>query len=117
MNISKVFDYARHDNKFPHHMSNFGHIFLDSADASLVCDEPPFYPDLPKSAYVFAAGFVHYWCDVFMLPVPEWVNGENYRFEEPYFNQPLMKDEIIKLTPTQFAGRNYFIPSSEVIYV
>jgi len=117
MTISDVFERTRMDNKFSLYMSSFGHVFLDAADAALVRDEPPFYVELPAGAYVFAAGFVHYWCDVFMLRVPDWVHGTQYRLDAPYCTVPFMREEIERLTPTQFAVRNYFIPSTEVIYL
>ena len=117
MTVADVFEYTRVDQKFSLHMSNFGHEFLHEADPALVRDEPVFYPGISKNAYVFAAGFVHYWSEVFLLDVPAWVHDEKYRNDIPYFTYPLMQDEVRKLTPTQFAQRNYFIPSMKVVYV
>ncbi|MCL2189004.1 MAG: hypothetical protein FWC16_09050 [Defluviitaleaceae bacterium] len=117
MTLARVFDNTHIDQKFSLHMSNFGHNFLHEADPALVHDEPLSYPEITKNAYVFAAGFVHYWSEVFLLPVPAWVHREKYKNDAPYFSQPFMHNEIKKLTPIQFAQRNYFIPSMEVVYV
>ena len=117
MTIACVFENTRIDGKFSLHMSNFGHIFLHEADPLLAQDEPRLYPEIPQNAYVFAAGFVHYWSEVFILPVPTWVHKEKYKLDAPYFSQPLLRDEIKKRTPAQFALRNYFIPGMEVVYV
>ena len=117
LTLSQVFEKTAKDSQFSHHMSNFGHIFLHEADPALVESEPPFFADIPKNFYVFAAGFAHYWCEVFLLPVPKWVFDEKYINNEPYFTHPLLKEEIKKLTPAQFAQRNYFVPAMEVMYV
>jgi hypothetical protein len=117
MTISDVFDLTNADGKFAHHMSNFGHMFLHEPKPELIIDEPLPYKGIKQSAYVTAACFVHYWSDVFLMPVPPWVYKEKYKYPEPIYSHPGMETYVAQLTPFQFKEHNYFAPSMEVMYV
>ena len=117
MTIKDVFDKAAVHGKFSHFMNEFAHRFLWDADFSLVKDEPADYESVGHDNYVFAACFVHYWCEVLLMPVPSWVFLEKYRHPEPVYTYPELKDELEKLTPKQFRYHNRFMRSTEVLSI
>ena len=79
MTIKDAIDQAAVHGKFSHFMNEFAHGFLWDADFSLVKDAPADYESVGHDNYVYAACFVHYWCDVLLMPIPEWVFLEKYR--------------------------------------
>ena len=116
MTIKDVFDYAANGN-FSHYMNEFAHAFLWDADFDMVKDEPCYYDSISADNYVYAACFVHYWCDVLLMPIPKWVFLENYRHTEPVYTYNGMKEELERVTPKQFKFHNRFMRSSEVLCI
>ena len=117
MTIKSVFDLAAAHGKFSHFMNEFAHAFLWDADFSMVKDEPLEYDSIKACDYIYAACFVHFWCEVLLVPVPAWVFSEKYRHSEPVYTYESMKEELIRVTPRQFKFHNRFMRSSEVLSV
>jgi hypothetical protein len=117
MTMFDVFVKSVQDGMFPYHMSNFAHMFLDDPSPKLIEREPPRSPEIEKSTYVYAACFCHYWSNVFMFPVPEWVHDNFYKHDTPTYSQPLLKDWLNEITPHQFKAHNMYMPSKDVVYV
>jgi len=115
MTIADVFEKTNQDGNFTHNMSNFGQMFLWEVCCTMVADEPPLYSGIDKDNYVFAACFVHYWMDVFMLPVPEWVHKNEYKHFVPRYTYDDMKQELERLAPKQFKKHNRYMTSNEVM--
>ena len=114
MSIRRVFDMAARHGKFSHFMNEFAHSFLWDAQYSLVEDEPVFHDSVDHSHYVYAACFVHYWCEALLLPVPDWVYCERFRHSEPVYTYDNMKDVLRRIAPEQFKYHNRFMRASEV---
>jgi len=115
MTIADVFDETQKDGNFAHHMSNFGQIFLWELCESMIANEPQQYPGIDKDNYVFAACFIHYWADVFMLAIPKWVHKNEYKHSNPRYTYDDMKQELERLAPHQFKAHNKFMTSNEVM--
>ena len=108
MTIQKVFDLTKEDGKFQYHFSNFAHVFLDTFDKSMVAEEPEnvLQPLLPH--LIYAAAFIHYWCDVALIGVPEWCLKEIYKFEEPVWEGGQYSEYVEALTPKQLIYHNIY---------
>jgi hypothetical protein len=98
-------------------MSNFGHTFLECPDYALVSAEPVLYERIEKKHYVFAACFVHFWCCVFMINLPDWIDKPLYAYDEPVYEYPDLRELLDVLTPPQFKRHNVFMRSNSVVYV
>ncbi|MCL1878339.1 MAG: hypothetical protein FWF80_05740 [Defluviitaleaceae bacterium] len=117
MTLKDVFESTRSGGNFSLHMSEFAQCFLEDAYSYMVADEPTFYPEIALDNYVYAACFVHYWCDVFLMKPPEWVFSKKYMHPFPKYSFEEMRDELERVTPHQFKQRNLFMRRMEVVYV
>jgi hypothetical protein len=99
-------------------IGNFMHLFIIDSDfdVSLVQQEPEFYDNIPIKHYIFAACFVHYWCDVMLKAIPEWVFKSKYKYDKPvYYPGPVAL--LNRDTPYQFKEHNVYMLSKEVLVV
>ena len=115
--IKQVFELTATGGSFSHFMNEFAHGFLWEADASLVEEAPDFHDSVSHSHYVYAACFVHFWCEALLLPVPAWVYGEKFRHSEPVYTYDHMKEELERIAPRQFKFHNRYMRSSEVFCI
>jgi hypothetical protein len=118
LTLKETFRYAALTGDFKNPMRNFMHHFMidSNFDTELAAEEPEEYPNIPAYCYVFAACFVHYWCDVTRKIKPEWVTKQKYRFEEPVFSGG--PEELLRRdTPYQFKEHNLYMRAREVMVV
>ena len=117
ISIKEMFEAISKDGKFSHHMSNFAHCFLEDADISMIKDEPNWHTNIDQDNYVYAACFVHYWCDVLLMQVPDWVFSEGYKHSTSSYSYEELKKELERTTPIQFKLHNKYMSRMEVVYV
>ena len=117
MTIYDVFESSNADGNFSFHMSNFAQRFLEDAEMWMVESEPCLYPGIDVDNYVYAACFVHYWCEVLLMEPPGWVHSKEYKYATPKYSYEELHDELNRITPRQFRLHNKFMRSMEVVYV
>ena len=115
--IWDAFEASSKDGNFSHHMSNFAQWFLEDAELCMVEEEPSFYPTIDLDNYVYAACFVHYWCEVLLMIPPSWVYSERYKHNSPQYSYEELREELNRTTPHQFKFHNKYMRRMEVVYV
>jgi len=118
MELREVFDRTSKFGGFARHMSDFGHMFLQSDEQyELIETEPTQYRDIPRRHYIQAACFAHFWGDVLLIGVPQWVHKDFYRYENKTYEYANLKQQLDILTPYQFKKHNLYIQSKAVVYI